>query len=111
MYNRLAVDYFSVGEMAIETEEINSDNFSLADFVELDDPDLFAKTKSFLACTEDTRKKGYYSYRRPLLSACRNRVIIYDEMTGKEKEMIMMASNNYLDLCTDPRVVSAARTP
>ena len=85
MYNRLAVDYFSVREMGMEVEEINSDDFSLADFVELDDPDLFAKTRPFLACTEDTKKKGYYSYRRPLLSACRNRAIIYDEMTAQRR--------------------------
>ena len=107
MYNGPAVDYFSVGETGIEGKEINSDDLHLADFIQLDDPDLFAKTKPFLALTEDTRKKGYYSYRRPLLSACKNRVIIYDEMTGKEKEMIMMASNNYLGLTTHPKVVEA----
>ena len=107
MYHKAEVDYTSVGIIELEGKEIDSDDLGLLDFFELDDPDLFAKTKPFLACTEDTRKKGYYSYRRPLLAACKNRAIIYDEMAGKEKEMIMMASNNYLGLTTHPKVVEA----
>lgn len=86
---------------------INSDNFSLADFLQLSDPNLFHKTVPFYAFIEDMKGKGYLSYRRPLLSPCKNRVLIYDDATSKEKEMIMMASNNYLGLTTHPKVVEA----
>jgi len=88
-------------------EKINSDDFSLADFSHLNHPNLFHKTIPFFSFMKDMKEKGYLSYRRPLLSPCKNRVIIYDEATGKEREMIMMASNNYLGLTTHPKVVEA----
>ena len=59
MYHKVAVDYTSVGIIELEGKEIDSDDLSLADFIELNDPDLFAKAKPFLAFTEDVRKKGY----------------------------------------------------
>lgn len=86
---------------------VDSDHFSLVDFAELNDPDIFAKTKGFYSFIEDMKRKGFFSYRRALRSPCKNRVVIFDEMSGKEKEMIMMASNNYLGLTTHPKVIEA----
>jgi glycine C-acetyltransferase len=43
----------------------------------------------------------------PLESACRNRAVIYDDITGKRREFLMFASNNYLGLANHPRVVEA----
>lgn len=94
--------------LAGEGKLINSDNFTLADFAKISGDDLFAKTKPVWAYEEDFKKKGFYNYRRQLLSSSRNRVVIFDEITGKEREMIMMGSNNYLGLTTHPKVVKAA---
>lgn len=101
------IDYSVYDYEPTKDNKVNSDNFSLADFLQLNSPNPFLKAEPFYAFIKDMREKGYLSYRRPLLSPCRNRVIIYDESTGKEKEMIMMASNNYLGLSTHPKVVEA----
>ncbi len=84
-----------------------SRELSLADFYSLPDPDIFAKTKLFYDYVQSQKKVGHYAYRRTLLTGSQNRVIIRDESTGKEREMIMMASNNYLGLTTHPKVVRA----
>lgn len=80
---------------------------SLADFYNIPDPDLFAKTRAFYDYAMSQKKAGYYAYRRTLLSANQNRVVMLDPDTGKAREMIMMASNNYLGLTTHPKVVQA----
>ncbi len=83
------------------------DELSLADFYTQAHPDIFAKTKAFYDFTREQKRVGHYVARRTLLTASQNRVVIHDERTGKPREMIMMASNNYLGLTTHPRVVRA----
>ena len=95
-------------ESLAKEEIINSDNFTLVDFLKVSGDDLFMKTKPVWGYIEDMKQKGFYTYRRPLLSACRNRVVIFDEITRKEREMIMMGSNNYLGLTAHPKVIKAA---
>jgi glycine C-acetyltransferase len=90
-------------------QEINSDNYTLADFIEIPDKDLFTKAKLFWEVTEDLTKKGFNTYRRPLISSCSNRVLVQDERTSKPREMIMMGSNNYLGLTSHPKVVKIAK--
>lgn len=51
---------------------------------------------------EGEKAAGRYFYHRPIFSACENRVIC------EGREMIMMASNNYLGLATHPKVKAAA---
>jgi glycine C-acetyltransferase len=88
--------------------KINSDNFSLADFVDNSDKDLFYKTKPFGEFLEDIIQKGFNKYRIPLITACKNRVEVFDKNFGEVREMIMMGSCNYLGLSTHPKVVKAA---
>src|SRR3972149_10055372 len=73
-------------ESLAKEEIINSDNFTLVDFLKVSGDDLFMKTKPVWEYIEDMKQKGFYTYRRPLLSASRNRVVIFDETTGKERE-------------------------
>jgi glycine C-acetyltransferase len=80
---------------------------SLADFYMLPDQDIFAKVRAFAPFVEDNKRRGHYLYRRTLLEASGNRVLVWDEEQGRAREMIMMASNNYLGLATHPRVVDA----
>lgn len=88
---------------------LDSDKYTLADFVEYSDRDLFAKTRLFWDYAEDYKRKGYYNYCRRLLTPCQNRVTILDDLTGRPKEMVMMGSNNYLGLTTHPKVLKAGR--
>jgi len=89
--------------------KLNSDNYSLADFPDYPDPDLFKKADVFWEYRTDMTDKGYIRYRRPLTSMSSNRVMIEDDFTGEEKEMIMMGSNNYLGMTAHPKVISAAK--
>jgi glycine C-acetyltransferase len=87
--------------------KIDPDNLDLSDFIDISDKDLFKKTHPFWEFIEETTQRGVNQYRLPLLSACKNRVIVSDKRTGKEREMIMMGSCNYLGLATHPKVVKA----
>lgn len=91
------------------SNKLNSDHYSLADFPDYPDPDLFKKADVFWDYRTDMTEKGYIRYRRPLTSMSSNRVMIEDDFTGTQKEMIMMGSNNYLGLTAHPKVISAAQ--
>ncbi len=89
-------------------ERVDSDRLSLADFISIPDEDILKKTKLFWEAMEDVRKKGLNVYGLPLLSAAKNRVLIYDERRGEEKEVIMMGTSNYLGLAVHRKVIHAA---
>lgn len=80
---------------------------SMKDFVEERSPDLFAKTRSFRSFLRRRQEEQLYWYGMPLESPCKNRAVIYDELTGVRREFLMFASNNYLGLANDPRVIDA----
>jgi len=89
--------------------EVDSDTHTLVDFVNISDPDLFAKTIPFRGYIDDYKKKGYYIYRKFLLSPSNNRALMFDEITGRKKEIIMMGNSNYLGLASHPKVIEAAK--
>ncbi len=103
MRNKCAEAYREV----LSTGRLNSDNYTIADFHDLESNDIFDKAIPAFRYIYDYKEKGYYTHQRPLLSACKNRVIVKDPWTGQIREMIMMASNNYLGLTTHPKVVQA----
>lgn len=83
------------------------DDRSMKDFMEQRDPDLFAKARGFAAYRADRERDQLYWYGMPLHSRCENRAIIYDELTGRKREFLMFASNNYLGLANHPKVIEA----
>jgi glycine C-acetyltransferase len=85
-------------------------NKTLADFVlqRREKPDIFAWTKPFYESVDYQISIGHHMYRRVMLSANANRVVVEDHQTGKAKEMIMMGSNSYLGLNNHPKVKAAA---
>ena len=68
-----------------------------------------AKTRPFYEFTETLFSQGFHHWHRILTSPSERRVKILDRYTNTEREMVMMASNNYLGLTTHPRVKEAAR--
>ncbi|MBS2963705.1 aminotransferase class I/II-fold pyridoxal phosphate-dependent enzyme [Actinocrinis puniceicyclus] len=80
---------------------------SMKDFVEQRDPDLFAKARSFGAYRRQREREQLYWYGMPLQSRCQNRAVIHDELTGRTREYLMFASNNYLGLANHPHVIDA----
>ena len=86
---------------------MDSDKYSMADFKEYDDIDIFKKTDYFYEYSKDYINKKYYTFFRTLLTQCSPRVLIKDRYSGKKKEMIMLASNNYLGITIHPKVIEA----
>ncbi len=64
--------------------------------------DLFTKCLQYYPIVDTAKKAGYYPYFIPLSSEPDRRVTI------DGKELIMLGSNNYLGLTTDPRLKEAA---
>ena len=109
-YVRAAGADTQLGERAPSAaEEEPWDERTLKDFVERRDPDLFAKAKSFREFYERKAKQEIYWYGMALESPCRNRAVIHDAVGGRRREYLMFASNNYLGLANDPRVIEAIR--
>ena len=82
---------------------------NLSDFAELPNRDLFAKTIPFAEFMEEMAEHQFHHWGRILSSPSERRVIVQDRYTNQPREMIMMASNNYLGLTTHPAVVEASR--
>lgn len=82
---------------------------NLSDFLELPDRDILAKTRPFYEFTVELVSQEYHHWARILTSPSERRVKILDRYTNEVREMVMMASNNYLGLTTHPAVVEAAR--
>ncbi|HHT48171.1 MAG TPA: aminotransferase class I/II-fold pyridoxal phosphate-dependent enzyme [Firmicutes bacterium] len=82
---------------------------SLSDFIDLPHPDILAKSHPFYEFTQELATHQFHHWSRVLTSPSEHRVKIRDPYTNTIREMVMMASNNYLGLTTHPAVVEAAR--
>jgi 8-amino-7-oxononanoate synthase len=95
--------------MQIESiPSINSDEFTQADFFESDSLDLFEKAVRFSAYLDDWRRKGTYTYHRCITTATANRLRIDEPGMPGGRQVINMASNNYLGLSIRPEIQAAA---
>lgn len=86
---------------------MDSDQYTLADFIEIPSKDIFEKMRLFCEFAQDLSQKRFYTYRRILLTPVQNQVTVLDRFTGEKKKMIMMGANSYLGLTTHPKVVEA----
>lgn len=64
---------------------------------------LLDKVEQYKQLTEPVRAAGIYPFFRPI-SSCQNPFV-----TIEGQDLIMMGSNNYLGLVSDPRVIEASR--
>ncbi len=92
----------------VDEIHIRSEDYTLMDFSSTSKDPLNLRAKKLFAYIEDMKAKGYHTYRRQLVSPTGNRVVIYDEVSKKEREMVMFGSNNYLGLSSHPKVIKAA---
>ncbi|WP_194896853.1 aminotransferase class I/II-fold pyridoxal phosphate-dependent enzyme [Catenulispora pinisilvae] len=91
----------------VSDETASWDTRSMKDFAEERDPDLFAKVRSFGSYHRGREAEQLHWYGMPLQSRCENRAVIHDELTGRTREFLMFASNNYLGLANHPKVIDA----
>ncbi|MBI3898692.1 MAG: aminotransferase class I/II-fold pyridoxal phosphate-dependent enzyme [Gammaproteobacteria bacterium] len=83
------------------------DRLTIRDFVGDGGADLFAKVERFAPFLKDRTSQGLFWYGMAAKDRSANRAVIFDEHAGQEREFLMFASNNYLDLANDPRVIQA----
>ena len=101
--------------LKVEDQSSNTQNYvssdindaSLRDFIEDRKPDIFSKTQKFFNFYRQQQSKELLWFGMPSETRSGNRMVIYDEVSGRKKEFIMMASNNYLGLATHPKILEA----
>lgn len=90
------------------SETPDTDSWSRCFHAQGGDNDIFDKVRALRPVLETEGDHLRYLFRRPILSHTRNRVLVEDPETGRPREMIMMGSNSFLCLNSDPRVVQAS---
>ncbi|WAM33500.1 aminotransferase class I/II-fold pyridoxal phosphate-dependent enzyme [Caldicellulosiruptor morganii] len=86
---------------------IDTTKFSLADFVKSADKNIMELAKEFWEYKEDYVRRRHYQYRRVSITGSGPTMKIIDHYTGEIKEMINLASNDYLNLTKHPRTIKA----
>jgi glycine C-acetyltransferase len=89
---------------------MDSTKHSLKDFLYIPDADIMERASIFQSYTNDIREKHHYQYRRVSLNGSGPTMEVIDHYTGKVREMIYMASNDYLNLTRHPRVLAAGQS-
>lgn len=89
------------------TSEINVKDASLFDFLNVEDADIMQRAGLFDEYARHTRSLKHDYYRRVSLNGSLPEMSIIDSHTGNPKNMIYMASNDYLNLTRHPRVIEA----
>ncbi|MGI6570639.1 MAG: aminotransferase class I/II-fold pyridoxal phosphate-dependent enzyme [Caldicoprobacterales bacterium] len=89
---------------------MDSSKYSLRDFVYIPDADIMERASIFQSYMDDVKEKHHYQYRRVSLNGSGPTMEVVDTYTGEIKEMIYMASNDYLNLTRHPRVLAAGQS-
>ncbi|NOY42076.1 MAG: aminotransferase class I/II-fold pyridoxal phosphate-dependent enzyme [Planctomycetes bacterium] len=87
------------------------DDFSLADVMRARDQGMGIRqaARQFQEAVTQLESRGMNLYRRTLLDPSDAQTRVYYSHDSHNREMIMLASNNYLGLTNHPRVVRAAQ--
>lgn len=88
-------------------KDINLDEASLFDFIDIDDNDMMKRADIFYKYALNTKRLKHYYYRRISTTGSGPVMTILDQYTGLKKEMIYLASNDYLNLTRHPRTIQA----
>ena len=91
--------------------ELSSEKFSLADFREGNeqDVDLFAKTKKFSVFLREWEKSDRFGYKNVRTPSMGSRVKLAASRKNGRHDFLLMGSNDYLGLASDPEVIKAAK--
>ncbi|MBX3413099.1 MAG: aminotransferase class I/II-fold pyridoxal phosphate-dependent enzyme [Pirellulales bacterium] len=90
--------------------EVNAET-SLIDMMRARDNGVDLKTVAafFRAALEEYERTGHNLYRRSLLGPSDAEALVHYPRETEEREMVILASNNYLGLTSHPRVIAAAQ--
>lgn len=88
---------------------MDSRNYSLADFFKVPDADIMGRAKTFGEYRKDVEDKRHLQYRRVSTDGSGPVMKVRDQYTGNIKEMVYLASNDYLNLTKHPKTIAAGR--
>lgn len=80
---------------------------SLMDFSDVDHKDIMDRAYHFNDYANYIKNKKHNYYRRISLTGSAPVMVIQDEYSGKPREMVYLASNDYLNLTKHPRTIQA----
>lgn len=92
-----------------DESRIDRSNLSLADFYDVEDQDIMGRAKAFREFKNDLFKQKHINYRRVSTSGSAPVMTVIDPYTREEREMIYLASNDYLNLTRHPKVIESGR--
>ena len=88
---------------------MDSTNLSFSDFFNMPDVDIMERANKYYELLEDLREKKHLQYKRVAIEGSGPVRQIIDSYTGEIREMVYLASNDYLNLTRHPKVVEAGR--
>ena len=88
-------------------ETLDFSKATLIDFLDIEDSNLFERAEVFEKYTDYIQKSNHYFFRRVSSSGSGPTSRILDQTTGIEREMIFLASNDYLNLTKHPKTIQA----
>lgn len=86
---------------------MDSRNYSLADFFHVEGADIMGRAKAFGEFKKDFEDRRHLQYRRVSTDGSGPVMRVQDHYTGKLREMVYLASNDYLNLTKHPRTIAA----
>jgi glycine C-acetyltransferase len=89
--------------------KMDSRNHSLADFNKVEDADIMQRARLFKEFSDDLVEKRHAQYRRVSLDGSAPVMKVKDQYTGEVREMVYLASNDYLNLTKHPRTIAAGK--
>ena len=84
----------------------DSSKLTLVDFLDVDG-DIMERARQFTGFLDDARTRGHWHYRRVSTTGSGPTMQVVEPETGKIREMVYMASNDYLNLTRHPRTIAA----
>jgi len=88
---------------------MDSRNYSLADFFKVPDSDIMGRARAFGEYIKDIEDRRHLQYRRVSTDGSGPVMKVRDRYTGKIKEMVYLASNDYLHLTKHPKTIAEGR--
>lgn len=85
----------------------NYNEASLMDFIDVEGADIFQRAGEFNGYLEHLRNIRQLNYRRTSLDGSGPVMKVYDPYLKSDREMIYMASNDYLNLTKHPKTIAA----
>lgn len=88
---------------------MDSRNYSLADFNRSDELDIMGRARLFKEFSDDLVERRHSQYRRVSMDGSGPVMRVQDKYTGEIREMVYLASNDYLNLTKHPKTIAAGK--